>query len=311
MSEHSEIEWTDATWNPVRGCQKASDGCRICYAEALAERFRGVAGAPYEHGFDVRLVPEKLTEPLRRSKPRRVFVNSMSDLFQDAVPDSYIEAACRVMVAAPWHTYQVLTKRHERMRHLLDTDLKFAARQAHIWWGVSVENRRHGLSRLNVLRSTTAAVRFISVEPLLEDLGAIELSGIAWAIVGGESGPGARPMRQEWVESVRSACEAQGTLFFFKQHGGIQKWRAGRELNGRTYDGHARLSQVADRDEVDPAASALAKNDPPPLTRRGPRWDRRSSDAGAGTEPLAAGADRAGRCRRPTAADAGAGRGCG
>lgn len=249
MSEHSTIEWTDGSWNPVRGCQKAGDGCWICYAERGAERFRGVPGHPYEHGFDVRLVPEKLVEPLRWTKPSRVFVNSVSDLFQDAVPDDYIEATCEVMMAGPWHTYQVLTKRHDRMRHLLETKLKFAANRPNIWWGVSVENRRHGLPRLDVLRSTTAAMRFVSIEPLLEDLGDIDLTGISWAIVGGEAGPGARQMRPEWAESIRVQCEAQGVQFFFKQHGGTRKWLTGRILNGRTYDDMPPLSQapIADR----------------------------------------------------------------
>jgi protein gp37 len=250
MSEHSEIEWTDATWNDVRGCQKDGDGCKICYAERWAERFRGVPGHPYEHGFDVRLVPEKLTEPLRWSKPSRVFVNSMSDLFQPAVPDDYIEATCEIMVAAPWHTYQVLTKRHNRMRQLLATKLKFAAAQPHIWWGASVENHRHGLPRLEELRRTPARMKFLSIEPLLEDLGLLDLTDFYWVIVGGESGPGARPMRPEWAESIRAQCEAQGVPFFFKQHGGVQKWLTGRHLNGRTYDDMPPLSQLPIADRV-------------------------------------------------------------
>lgn len=144
MSEHSEIEWTDATWNPVRGCTKISPGCKHCYAETFAERFRGVKGHPYEQGFDLRLVPEKLTEPFLWRSPKLVFVNSMSDLFHDGVPDAYIEMVCRVMATANWHTFQVLTKRSTRLRDLLRGRLRFAAEQEHIWWGVSVEDRKHG-----------------------------------------------------------------------------------------------------------------------------------------------------------------------
>ena len=169
MSASSNIEWTDATWNPVRGCTKISPGCAHCYAETFAERFRGVPGHPYELGFDLRLVPEKLSEPLRWLTPRTVFVNSMSDLFHQDVPDSYVERVARVMQLANWHTYQVLTKRAERMRDLLASRLAFTANLPHIWWGVSVENRKHGVPRIDVLRQAPAAVRFLSVEPLLED----------------------------------------------------------------------------------------------------------------------------------------------
>ena len=191
MSERSAIEWTDATWNPVRGCTKISPGCKHCYAETFAERFRGVKGHPYEQGFDLRLVPEKLMEPLRWRAPRRVFVNSMSDLFQDGVPDNYIQSVADVMVQAHWHTYQILTKRSPRMRDLLKTKLRYAAAKPHIWWGTSVEDKKYGVPRIEHLRSAPARVRFLSIEPLLEDLGALNLSGIDWVIVGGESGPGA------------------------------------------------------------------------------------------------------------------------
>src|SRR5262245_8053973 len=177
MGDKSKIEWTDATWNPVRGCTKISPGCAHCYAETFAERFRGVPGHPYEQGFDLRLVPEKLPEPLRWSRPRMIFVNSMSDLFHKDVPDTYVRMVAEVMRTANWHTYQVLTKRSERMSKLLHTSLRPFADQTHIWWGVSVENRRHGLSRIEHLRESPAAVRFLSIEPLLEDLGDINLSG--------------------------------------------------------------------------------------------------------------------------------------
>jgi protein gp37 len=236
MSEKSKIEWTDATWNPVRGCTKISPGCKHCYAEVFAERFRGVPGHPYEQGFDLRLVPDKLEEPLRWKSPRFIFVNSMSDLFQPGVPDEYIIRVAEVMNTANWHTFQVLTKRSERMRNLLNSKLRFAAQSAHIWWGVSVENRKHGVPRIEHLRAADVAMRFLSVEPLLEDVGTLNLSGIHWVIVGGESGYGARPMQREWVVSLKNQCWKARVPFFFKQWGGVQKSKYGRELNGRTYD---------------------------------------------------------------------------
>lgn len=236
MAISSKIEWTEATWNPVRGCTKISPGCKNCYAETFAERFRGVPGHPYEQGFDLRLVPEKLIEPLTWTMPRTVFVNSMSDLFQEGISTEYVVAVTQVMMAANWHTYQVLTKRSERMRDLLSNQLGFASQAGHIWWGVSVEDREYGLPRVRHLRETSAGVRFLSIEPLLEDLGEIDLSGIHWAIVGGESGPGARPMNPAWVESIFSHCRRQDVPFFFKQWGGTQKRRTGRQLHNRTYD---------------------------------------------------------------------------
>lgn len=237
MSEHSSIEWTDATWNPVRGCTKTSPGCQHCYAETFAERFRGVSGHPYEQGFDIRLVPGKLLEPLRWRRGRMIFVNSMSDLFHDAVPGAYIAAAAAVMRTANWHVFQVLTKRSERLRDLLRTSLRFTAEQSHVWWGVSVENRKHGVPRIAHLLDSPAKVRFLSIEPLLEDLGTLPLDGIDWVIAGGESGHRARPMRAEWVTSIRDQCAAAGVPFFFKQWGGVQKARHGRLLDGRTHDG--------------------------------------------------------------------------
>lgn len=236
MSLGSAIEWTDATWNPVRGCTKISPGCKHCYAETFAERFRGVKGHPYEQGFDLRLVPEKLAEPLRWRAPKMIFVNSMSDLFHDAVPHDYILAIAKVMVTAKWHTYQVLTKRADRLRQLLNSTLKFAARQPHIWWGVSVEDRKYGVPRIAELRKANAETRFLSVEPLLEDIGTLNLDGIHWVIVGGESGPGARPMEKDWVVSLRDQCRHAGVPFFFKQWGGVRKSLWGRKLSGRTYD---------------------------------------------------------------------------
>ena len=236
MSQLSSIEWTDATWNPVRGCRKISPGCTHCYAETFAERFRGVPGHAYEQGFDLRLVPEKLTEPLLWTSARMIFVNSMSDLFQVGVPDSFIADVASVMRTANWHTYQVLTKRSERMRELLNGPLSEIAAESHIWWGVSVENRKHGLPRIDDLRAAPATVRFLSIEPLLEDLGAIDLTGIDWVIVGGESGHRARPMQREWVTSIRDQCAVAGVSFFFKQWGGVRKKAAGRQLDGRFHD---------------------------------------------------------------------------
>jgi protein gp37 len=236
MSIQSSIEWTDATWNPVRGCTKISPGCARCYAETFAERFRGVPGHPYEQGFDLRLVPGKLAEPLRWASPKTIFVNSMSDLFHEGVPDAYVEQVVRVMQMAYWHTYQVLTKRAERMRDSLKARLSFAARLPHIWWGVSAENRKHGVPRIDVLREAPAAVRFLSIEPLLEDLGEINLEGIAWVIVGGESGLNARPIQKSWVIRIREQCRAANVPFFFKQWGGVRKSETGRHLDGQTYD---------------------------------------------------------------------------
>lgn len=236
MSASSTIEWTDATWNPVRGCTKISPGCKHCYAETFAERFRGVKGHPYEEGFDLRLVPHKLGEPLRWRSSKMIFVNSMSDLFQDGVPDDYIEAVTKVMLKANWHTYQVLTKRSNRMADLLSTKLKAAAGARHIWWGVSVEDKKYGLPRVSDLQMAPAAVRFLSVEPLLEGLGELNLRGVHWVIVGGESGIGARPLNREWVVSIREQCVKARVPFFFKQWGGIHKKEAGRKLDGRTYD---------------------------------------------------------------------------
>src|SRR5436309_9184163 len=237
MSEHSQIEWTDATWNPVRGCTKITPGCDHCYAETFAERFRGVPGHPYEQGFDLRLVPGKLAEPLRWKTPKMIFVNSMSDLFHQDVPEDYICSVARVMQTANWHPYQVLTKRSERLRDMLQTTLAAAGAEPHIWWGVSVENRKHGLPRIDHLRAAPARVRFLSIEPLLEDLGEINLEGIHWVIVGGESGAGARPLEKAWVISIRDQCERAQVPFFFKQWGGVRKSKAGRELDGKKYDG--------------------------------------------------------------------------
>lgn len=245
MSDRSHIEWTDATWNPVRGCTKVSPGCKHCYAEVFAERWRGISGHPYEQGFDLRLVPEKLFDPLVWARSRTVFVNSMSDLFQDGVPESFIAEVLGVMRLADWHVYQVLTKRADRMKQIVSRRHRDLETLSHVWLGVSVEDRRYGIPRIEELRQTPAAVRFLSIEPLLEDLGELDLSGIDWVIVGGESGPGARPMRKAWVRSIRRQCRAYDVPFFFKQWGGVQKSRNGRELDGRFYDELPEVCQLA------------------------------------------------------------------
>lgn len=236
MAEHSTIEWTDATWNPVRGCSKISPGCKHCYARTFAERFRGVPGHPYEQGFDLRLVPAKIDEPLKWKSSKKIFVNSMSDLFHPQVPDDFIIDVARVMMKGSWHQYQVLTKRSGRLRSLLNSKLRFATGTSHIWWGVSVEDKKHGIPRIDDLRSTPATIKFLSIEPLLESLGDLSLLGIHWVIVGGESGYGARKLEEEWVQEVLTSCQQQKVSFFFKQWGGIRKKLNGRLLNGRTYD---------------------------------------------------------------------------
>jgi protein gp37 len=196
-----------------------------------------VKGHPFEQGFDLRLVPEKLAEPLRWTEPRMIFVNSMSDLFQQKVSLDFIMKVAETMRLANWHTYQVLTKRAKRMREVLSGPLKQLAAEGHIWWGVSVEDKKYGLPRIAELQDSPVAVRFLSVEPLLEDLGRLPLSGISWVIVGGESGPGARPMEEAWVTSIMEQCADAGVPFFFKQWGGVHKKIYGRSLRGRTYNG--------------------------------------------------------------------------
>ena len=243
MSLGSAIEWTDATWNPVRGCTKISPGCKHCYASTFAERFRGVKNHPYEQGFDLKLVPTKLEEPLKWRSPKMIFVNSMSDLFHDDVPDDYIVDVAKVMIKANWHTYQVLTKRSKRLAELLRTKLKFAANAKNVWWGVSVEDKKFGVPRLADIQKVAARIRFLSIEPLLEDLGSLNLNGIHWVIVGGESGYGARPIRREWITSIRDQCRDFGVPFFFKQWGGVQKKKNGRLLDGRTYDEFPKTNQ--------------------------------------------------------------------
>lgn len=228
MSSQSAIEWTDATWNPVTGCSKVSPGCAHCYAETFAERFRGVSGHPYEQGFDLKLWPERLTLPLQWKRPRRIFVNSMSDLFHEGVPTSYIHQVFKVMVTADMHIYQVLTKRAERLAALAP-ELAWAS---HIWVGVSIENRRF-VHRADLLRSVPSAVRFVSAEPLLGPLTNLDITGIDWLIAGGESGARRRPVKQVWIQELRDKCLAADVPFFFKQWGGRTSKAGGRELDGQ------------------------------------------------------------------------------
>ena len=227
----SKIEWTDATWNPVTGCDKVSPGCKFCYAERLSKRLKAAGMAKYRNGFAVTLHPDTLEIPLRWRKPRSIFVNSMSDLFHDEVPDDFIGAVFDVMTRADWHRYQVLTKRPERVASLNSTLLW----PAQIWQGVSVENQDYA-HRIDLLRDTAAAVKFLSLEPLLGPMANLNLEGIDWVIVGGESGPGARPMQPDWARDIRDQCLDAGVPFHFKQWGGVFKKRNGRELDGRTWD---------------------------------------------------------------------------
>ncbi len=231
MADRSAIEWTESTWNPVTGCSKVSPGCAHCYAEAFAERWRGVPGHPYEQGFDLRLWPSRLEQPLAWKRPRTIFVNSMSDLFHEDVPAEFIASVFDVMARAEWHTFQILTKRHERLVELA-ADLSWPP---NVWMGVTIENRRF-VHRADALRAVPAAVRFVSAEPLLGPLEGLDLEGIDWLIAGGESGPGHRPVRVEWLRELRNRCEADGVAFFFKQWGGIRPKSGGRILDGRTWD---------------------------------------------------------------------------
>lgn len=231
MAHQSEIEWTDATWNPVTGCTQVSAGCDHCYALTFAERFRGVPGHHFEQGFDLRLWPERLTLPLNWKKPRRIFVNSMSDLFHSEVPDEFIFSVFDTMVRAPWHTYQILTKRPQRM-YRLSGNLPLLE---HIWLGVSIESNDVAW-RADFLRRVPAAVRFISAEPLLGSVDALDLAGIDWVIAGGESGHGFRRCDPNWVRELRDQCNLQDVAFFFKQWGGRTPKAGGRLLDGQSWD---------------------------------------------------------------------------
>lgn len=248
MASESTIEWTERTWNPVTGCTKLSAGCKHCYAEVMAKRLQAMGAPGYERGFKLAMHPQRLAQPLARKKPTTYFVNSMSDLFHVGVPDAYIDQVFDVIRATPQHQYQILTKRGDRL------PTYFADRSCprNVWLGVSVENKRHGVPRIDHLRKVDAHIRFLSVEPLLEDVGDLDLSGIHWVIVGGESGHKARPMQPEWVENVRRQCEAAGVAFFFKQWGmwgadGVRRSKKanGRQLQGRTWDQYPAAVEAA------------------------------------------------------------------
>lgn len=234
MAQCSAIEWTDSTWNPVTGCTKISAGCKNCYAERFAERFRGVQGHSFEAGFDLTLRPERLAQPEQWKKRRLIFVNSMSDLFHESIPDEYIHWVFDVMERADWHVYQVLTKRISLMRDFVNERYAGGLVPPHIWLGTSIENRL-ALERLRHLQQTQSTVRFISFEPLLESIGSINFKGIHWVIVGGESGPGARVMKPDWVREIRDQCCAQGVDFFFKQWGGRTPKAGGNMLDGQQW----------------------------------------------------------------------------
>lgn len=231
MATKSTIEWTEMTWNPVTGCTKVSEGCRHCYAERMALRLRAMGNRRYVNGFGVTLHDDLVDLPRSVRQPRLIFVNSMSDLFHEDVPEEFIRRVFETMVACPQHTFQVLTKRSRRLREMA-SQLPWPK---NLWIGVSVEEQRV-LGRIDDLRLVPATVRFLSCEPLLGPMDGLSLEGIAWVIVGGESGPGARPMKPEWVESILKQCRQAKVAFFFKQWGGARKDITGRELNGRTYD---------------------------------------------------------------------------
>lgn len=239
MSTKTSIEWTEHTWNPTVGCSKISPGCAHCYAEVMARRLKAMGVKGYENGFQLTLLPQRLGEPMERKQPTIYFVNSMSDLFHEQIPDSYIQDILSVIRRAPQHIFQILTKRAERMADFFQKQTP----PGNVWLGVTVENREHGLPRIKQLRSISSCVRFVSAEPLLEDLGRINLAGIHWVIVGGESGPSARPMQPDWVLNIQRQCDARKIAFFFKQWGGWgpdgrkrSKKQNGRLLNGRIWD---------------------------------------------------------------------------
>ena len=230
MAEKTTIQWTDSTWNPVRGCTKISAGCAFCYAEAFAERWRGIKGHPYEQGFDLRLVPEKIEDPLRWKRPRRIFVNSMSDLYHEGVSLEFIQTVFGVMERAHWHTFQILTKRSGRMAEIA-SQLRWPP---NVWQGVTVESAAY-LDRVDDLRQVPAAVRFLSLEPLLTPIPQLPLEGIDWVIAGGESGRRHRQIEADWVRDIRDQCLLSGVAFFFKQWGGRSPKKAGRHLDGRVW----------------------------------------------------------------------------
>lgn len=243
MGGKSEIEWTEHTWNPITGCTKISPGCKYCYAEVFANRLKKMGAIGYANGFKVTLLPERLVIPLKRRTPTIYFVNSMSDLFHPKVPDSFIDKIFETITDAPQHLFQILTKRAERMAIYCDDK----ALPSQAWLGVSVENRKHGVPRIDFLRDVRVSVRFLSIEPLLEDIGKLDLSGIHWVIVGGESGPKARPMKEEWALSIRDQCLDAKVPFFFKQWGGRTSKSGGRKLQNEIWNGMPGQHEYSER----------------------------------------------------------------
>jgi len=231
----SKIEWTEQTWNPSAGCTKISSGCKNCYAETMAKRLHGTGAVGYENGFKFNPVPSRLNVPLKRKKPTVYFVNSMSDIFHENMPEEYLDRIFEVIENTPHHTYQILTKRADRMYDYFSKKPV----PSNVWLGVTVENKQQGLPRIDKLRHLKAKVLFLSVEPLLEDLGAMNLTNIDWVIVGGESGHKARPMDKEWVKNIKKQCEIEGIAFFFKQWGtwGEDKIKRKKKLNGKELEG--------------------------------------------------------------------------
>lgn len=240
MAGSSKIEWTEATWNPVTGCTKVSQGCKFCYAERMAKRLHAMGNPRYKNGFNVTLHHDLIKAPLQWKKPRRIFVNSMSDLFHKDVPFDFIRSVFDTMKRASWHTFQILTKRPERLLELSP----YLPWPPNVWQGVSVEDEKV-IDRIDFLRKTPAHIRFLSCEPLIGPLDNLNLQGIHWVIVGGESGPGARPMEPDWVRSIRDQCHEQNVAFFFKQWGGVQKHRNGRILDNQTWDEYPTLQAAS------------------------------------------------------------------
>jgi len=248
MSSQSNIEWTEQTWNPATGCDKVSAGCKNCYAEVMAGRLKAMKASGYQNGFKLTLQPHRLDQPLKRKKPTVYFVNSMSDLFHEDIPDDYIDRVFEIIRQTPHHTFQILTKRAYRLPEY------FSDRQcpSNVWLGVTVEDKKHGVPRIKYLQKINASVRFVSVEPLLEDIGPVDFSGMHWVIVGGESGSKARPMLSEWAENIRLYAKVAGAAYFFKQWGtwgadGIKraKQQNGRKLNGMIYDEYPEIRQIS------------------------------------------------------------------
>lgn len=239
VADRSAIEWTEATWNPVTGCDQISPGCAHCYAKTFAERWRGVPGHPYEQGFDLRIWPERLTQPERWRRPRMIFVNSMSDLFHDGIEDAFITEVFDAMTKAHWHTFQILTKRPERLVQLAPS----LPWPSNVWMGVSIENRRF-VGRADLLREVPAAIRFVSAEPLLGPLESLDLEGIQWLIAGGESGYRARPVQAEWLRDLRDRCDQEDVAFFFKQWGGRTPKAGGRVLDGVEHSEMPNLAEL-------------------------------------------------------------------